>query len=600
MNTVETCLPASGSASTADQDTSGAATVVEDAKSVQTKQAAIWARVSGKSQAEASLPSQVSRCRDKAEEAGYAITHTFQVDWSSLDLFSCPEFQRLCSLIRNREIQALVAFDRDRLEARGLQRLVFLSELDEAGVELLVCQGPPFVEGPEGMIVELALAIGKERQVLRAKQGSKDGLHDRATKRRLPVTYHKLYGYRWDKSSNSLAPDDNWPNLKVIFDMLRSGLSYTPIIRELKRRAILSPSGMLEWNKTTLSSIVHNPAYAGRYFALKKMAVEPRKRRSKSYGLSSVKRLPLDESVYMPNIEVVKPPITWEERESILRQLADHQRLSRRNAKRDYLLQGMVSCETHKGQNGKPRTYHGRPHHGGWCYVCPVGGCRMPHLPGAEIENMVMVAIGTILHLQPDELYKHLQAQNQEKSRVEIDAELQRIGRQYNQNVNREVRLEEKSLAGEVLPEAYDRLKQKLANERRWIQEEKARMFEMLAQLGREEAAVKTLEQLRERYGLFDNSLTFVQCREILERLNVKVLVYSEEHRAEIISKTAEELETSGIDATRYFDQAMQPYRKRRRIDIDDVLIEIGIAIDPRVLKDVRGIASGYPVRGSP
>lgn len=580
------------------QDAAGARTMVDPATAVQVKQAAVWARVSTSSQTETSLPSQVSRCKEKAEKAGYAVTQTFQVDWTSVDLYSCRAFQELCSLIRNREIQAVVVLDRDRLAAKGLQRLIFLSELKEAGVELLICQGPPVVDGPEGQIVELALAIGKERQVLRAKQGSKDGLHDRAARRLLPVTYHKLYGYQWDKPNNRLIPDDTWPNLKLIFDMLRSGASYTPIIQELKRRGILSPSGMLEWNKTTLSAIVHNPAYAGRYFALKKIAVEPKKRRSDSYGFSSVRRLPLDQALYMPNIEVLKPPITWEERESILRQLADHQRLSRRNAKRDYLLRGMVFCETHRGKNGKPRTYHGQPHHSGWRYVCPVGGCRMPFLRGADIERMVMVATATILRCQRDELYQHFQTQNQEGSKTAIDAELQRLDKQYNKNVDRAVLLEEKSLAGEVLPEVHHRLKEKLANERRWIQEEKARRFEMLAQLGKEQAAVETLEQLRARYGLFDKDLTFDQCRELLERLNVEVMVYSEEHRREIITGIAESLEIEGIDAERYFDQAMQPYRKRRTIDTTDVSIEIGIVVNPRVLEDVRGIASGDPGHG--
>ena len=222
----------------------------------------------------------------------------------------------------------------------------------------------------------------------------------------------------------------------------------------------------------------------------------------------------------------------------------------------------------------------------------------MPFLRGAEIEHMVMVAIATILRCQRDELYRHFQTQNQEGSKTAIDAELQRLDKQYNKNVDRAVLLEEKSLAGEVLPEVHHRLKEKLANERRWIQEEKARRFEMLAQLGKEQAAVETLEQLRARYGLFDKDLAFDQCRELLERLNVEVMVYSEEHRREIITGIAESLEIVGIDAERYFDQAMQPYRKRRTIDTTDVSIEIGIAVNPRVLEDVRSIASGDPGHG--
>ena len=319
------------------------------------KTAAIWARVSTHDQREASLPSQIDRCKAKLEEEGYTIAHTLFADWTSTDLFGCPEFQELRSLIKERAIDALAVFERDRLEAIGLQRLVFLSECKEAGVKLLLCQGPTILDEPEGQLVELALAIGKERQVLRARQGSKDGLHDRALKRRLPTSRHRLYGYRWE-GERRLVPDGNWVNLKIIFDMLLEGTTYRPIIQELKKRGILSPSGMAEWNKAALSQFIHNPAYAGRYYALKKRAIEPIKRNGNTYGNSSQAKLPIEESCYLPEIEIVKPPISWAQRLQILDQLANHQKLARRHAKRDYLLRGMIFCGMHTGTKGKPRA----------------------------------------------------------------------------------------------------------------------------------------------------------------------------------------------------------------------------------------------------
>ena len=86
-----------------------------------------------------------------------------KVDWTSLDLLHCPEFQKLRNWILTREIQGLGILDRDRLNAIGLQRLVFLTECKEHGVELVICQGPPILDEPEGQLVELALAIGKDR-----------------------------------------------------------------------------------------------------------------------------------------------------------------------------------------------------------------------------------------------------------------------------------------------------------------------------------------------------------------------------------------------------------------------------------------------------
>jgi len=58
--------------------------------------------------------------------------------------------------------------DRDRLQAQWLQRLLFLSVCQEYGVSMITAQGLSVLEGPEGQPVELALALGKERLVLRA------------------------------------------------------------------------------------------------------------------------------------------------------------------------------------------------------------------------------------------------------------------------------------------------------------------------------------------------------------------------------------------------------------------------------------------------
>jgi hypothetical protein len=54
------------------------------------------------------------------------------------------------------------------------------------------------------------------------------------------------------------VPDEDYPSLKLIFDLAMSGRSYDAIIVELKRRGIASPSGNDTWNKYTISSILRN------------------------------------------------------------------------------------------------------------------------------------------------------------------------------------------------------------------------------------------------------------------------------------------------------------------------------------------------------
>lgn len=546
------------------------------------KPAAIWARVSTQSQAETSLPSQISRCKEKLEQEGYSVTQTLAVDWTSLDLFSCPKFQELRSLIRNRGIDALAIFDRDRLEAKGLQRLVFLSECKESGVKLVIYQGPPTLDEPEGQLIELALAIGKERQVLRARQGSKDGLHDRATKRGLPTTYHKLFGYQWDKENKRLVPDHNWPKVKLIFDMLLDGASYHPIIQTLKRRGILSPSGQGEWNKAALSSFTHNPAYAGRYYALKKVSVEPNKRKTNSYGNSSVRMLPLNEAHYMPEIKVVDPPISWEQRQRILEQLAVHQKLAQRNAKQDYLLRGLIFCESHRGKRGEPRKYHGQPHYDSWRYVCPVGGCTLPYLPGPYIEKMATFYVKLILAMQPNEFYKLISnTPNRNELKKSLHNELSALRAKYSKNIDAETELEERFLNGKVLPEVHQRLKTKLQTEREWIQKQEGIKLNELAQLGHEDQAVMSLEHIQRKLVHRLDKLTKEEWKGVFATLHFELHI-----RAKAFDP--EEWEEWPVNPKLILD-------KRRLIEC-----RFGIPLQPVEIGEVVSIKAESALRNSP
>ena len=82
-------------------------------------------------------------------------------------------------------------------------------------------------EGTEGQMIELALALGKERSVQRAQTGAKQGLEDRAKKKGMPPTIAKVYGMKWPKgelgkykSNGKYEPDENYANAKLIFEFM--------------------------------------------------------------------------------------------------------------------------------------------------------------------------------------------------------------------------------------------------------------------------------------------------------------------------------------------------------------------------------------------
>ena len=87
--------------------------------------AAIWCRVSTHGQGELSLDSQEDADRRALTAQGYGCPpqYVLKVDWTSLDLMSCPQFQQLRRWIADGEVKAVGTLDRDRLQAQGLQRL---------------------------------------------------------------------------------------------------------------------------------------------------------------------------------------------------------------------------------------------------------------------------------------------------------------------------------------------------------------------------------------------------------------------------------------------------------------------------------------------
>lgn len=494
------------------------------------KIAAVWARVSTEGQAELSLDSQTVRAKAELQARGYLVPpdRVLAVDWTSLDLSCCPQFHMLKQWIQRKEIAALGILDRDRLNAVGLQRLTFLADCTEAGVELVICQGPPILDEPEGQLVELALAIGKERSVRRARQGSKDGLHDRATLKGLPTSHHRIYGYRWE--GETLVHDANWEVVKLIYSMALQHGTYDYIIGELKRRGIPSPTSKEVWCKPTISSILRNPVYGGRYYALKKEAIQPTTRKGPSYGNSSCRRLPFEQWHHLPKVNVVNPPVTWDEWVGLQERLKLNQQLARRNSKHDYLLRGRIYCDYHRGEHGQPRCYHGRPHHGSWCYVCPAcheqgkGRCTIPFLRGPKTEAEIQTICRRIL-ASPEIIEREIKLRH---GRVQATAEnlrleLQKLGRKERKNLDAETALVSEAIRNEVSKEAYERNLALLKAEKRWIAEERERLESQLITVERDHAVVVELGQIRERLAAKLDNATNDDWRLIFDAMGMEL-----------------------------------------------------------------------------
>jgi hypothetical protein len=486
---------------------------------------AIWARVSTEPQQ--SLDSQVARAEAEMEKRGYAVPvdRILKVDWTSLDLFHCPEFQKLRRWIQNGEIEGLGIFDRDRLNASGLQRLIFLSECKEHNVELVICQGPPILDEPEGQLVELALAIGKERQVLRAQQGARDALRERATVKGLPTTCQAAYGYQWNENRTRLVTNANYDNRALILTLFLQAATLKGIVKELHKRGIPSPRGREWWPEPTIWLILGDTVNYGEYRALRRESIEPKLRRGNTYGKSSSKHLP---GILLSSIVVERPLITKAQHDWILNRLDQNRLNAKRNGKRDLLLKGLIRYQ----DDGL--GYYGRTIRGdSWAYIYSPRGNRRdnprPYLPGRKLEAQVETLAREVLtsrEVLEQELGWRQSAISESKTRIEN--ELRSLERKATANASAETELVGLRIRGKVPEQAYDTNMTLLQTERQWIQERRDHLLDDLAKLKRQLVSLVGLEQLRVSVEKRLTSQDFPDRRFVLEALDTKVIVTNE------------------------------------------------------------------------
>jgi hypothetical protein len=292
--------------------------------------------------------------------------------------------------------------------------------------------------------------------------------------------------------------------------MCREGLRGTPtraIVRELKSQDIPSPTGKDDWCIQTIWGIFRNPLYGGRFHALRREAAEPTRRMGNTYGKSSERWIPSENWEYLPEVEVVNPPLSWDEWLGLQRRLEQNKLLAKRNAKHDYLLRGLVICDIHK------RRFKGWPYHKSWRYVCPIGqGCTgWLNGPGAEERARNVCRL-----LLNDPEIVVCQAQSGVKAEAELKRELGPLEAKGQKALNSLVVLERRYNDNEVDEihriddEVYTRLKRQHQTELKWVAERTNAIRQQLANLKHQAEAVASLQgirdQLAERLSHFSNA----------------------------------------------------------------------------------------------
>lgn len=467
------------------------------------KPVAIYCRVSTEDQERegTSLETQRQACLKYCQDHGYQPVYQLSETASGLTL-DRPELMKLRELVRTQQIQTIVIYCLDRFSRKAEHGVILTMELEKYGVTLEAVTED--IDTSElGKLISYIRGYAASLEAEKLKERTTRGIRARVYDKGLPVTYRAPYGYQWDRENTRLVPDNNYENIKLILDLSVEGKTYDYIVNELRKRGIPSPAGLPEWNKHTISRLIHEPVYIGQYYAFRSQAVVPEKRNGTMYGKTSMKRLPESEWHLIPEIEVVDPPITADQRALLLERLDKRQKLSKRHATRDYLFRGMILCQTHKGKKGEPRRYHGQPHYDTWRYVCPVGGCDTPYLDGPVIEEYFKSLIALVFASTPDEFYKKITEEGMKgKSRKDIEAEIKKLETENSKLFENMVTLEDRFIKGEINTDVRNTLKSRYQGKQIINQDRQDSLLEQLATLDRDMEAVESYKQLQKRFSL--------------------------------------------------------------------------------------------------
>lgn len=314
--------------------------------------AAIYCRVSTEDQERegTSLESQRESCLDKARELGYEIDEEFTIleTYSGLTL-DRSKLPQLRQWIRDKEVDAVVAYTLDRLSRDPVHFIILQGELEKAGVELILVT-ETMDSSDLGKLITYIKGYAAKLEAEKIRERTMRGARTRASHGKIPIGgTGKLYGYTYivGKGDHEGIRYINEDQAKWVREMYRwlvdEGLTVYAITLRLRALDVPTPGRGKFWHRSTVHEILRNPAYMGKTYVFTYSYAEPKT--NPDTGARKRKRLvrkPAEEWVEIPG--ATPAIISQETFETTRAKLQQNKRLSHRNAKREYLLSGYVFC----------------------------------------------------------------------------------------------------------------------------------------------------------------------------------------------------------------------------------------------------------------
>lgn len=386
----------------------------------------LYTRVSSDEQTRGySLQTQEASCRRHAAERGYLVTGHFQDAHSGTEL-DRPGLNAAIEAVDATKPEVVLLHDVDRLGREIIVQAIAERDLTRHGarIEYVLGGGSATPEQELLKMVKAGIAVYENRQRVERSRRGKNG----RVQAGFPlVAARPAYGWKYipGKRTGALVPHpEEAPVVRRIYEWCANdGLSCYEISRRLfeekiPTRADTNPvvhktAGVHHWEPTTVSRILRNETHKGIWHWNKTKKVKRGDR------MVQVER-PREEWLTLTVPQIVDEA-TWARAQTQLDRNKQH---ARRNAKRDYLLRGLVFCECGRRWTGRYKNHLGRAY-----YRCPVtetepwrGKCTYRHgIEQGKLESVVLAAVKDFL-LNPE-----IRAKGMASERERVGVERQRL-----------------------------------------------------------------------------------------------------------------------------------------------------------------------------
>lgn len=322
------------------------------------KIAAIYSRVSSDRQREeGTIASQTAALMEFAKNEGFEVPEEwiFQDDGYSGTSLIRPGLERVRDLAAEGQIQAVLIYSPDRLSRKYAYQVLLTEELTRQGVDAIFIKSPQS-ETPEDQLLLQFQGMFAEYERAQIQERSRRGKIHRAKQGQISVLSGAPYGYRYKKKRDDGTPayyeviESEAEVVRTIFELYTvTGLSLSKICQRLRDLGYPTQKKKADWATSTISQILHNPAYKGTACFGKTIATQHNKKITRPIRLRGGVPVDTKSLCNLPPekwIEIPVPALINEETFAIAQKLFEkNKKLSARRTIEPSILQGIVYCQ---------------------------------------------------------------------------------------------------------------------------------------------------------------------------------------------------------------------------------------------------------------